>query len=83
MSSQVPVPADQLSYNDAARELASILADLESDRLGVDDVVARVERAGELVLACRAKISAAQAQVQRIVTQLSDAGPGPAVPPAA
>lgn len=66
MSEQV---AD-MSYGDAARELESILADLESDRLDVDEVVTRVKRASDLIKVCREKVSSAQIQVRQVLTEL-------------
>lgn len=69
-----------LTFTEASRELGEILADLESDRLDVDDVVAHVRRAGELITVCRDRIGGAQLQVAQIVAELTEP---PAARPAA
>lgn len=59
-----------VTYAEAARELETILAELESDRLDVDEVVARVKRSSDLIQLCRDKVNAAQIQVRKVVTEL-------------
>ncbi len=68
--------APEITFTDASRELAALLADLESDRLDVDDVVTAVRRAGELITVCRQRIGGAQLQVAQIVAELTDAPAG-------
>ena len=52
------------------RSWATILAELERDDLDVDVLAARVQRASELIQLCRGRIARAQADVDRIVTDL-------------
>jgi exodeoxyribonuclease VII small subunit len=64
--------ADSLGYAEAMEELEEILEELEGDQLDVDVLAVRVQRAGELIKACKARITRAQADVDRIVTDLEE-----------
>ena len=55
-----------VSYSDAQGELKKILADLESDRLDIDEVAAHVERASALVAHCHEKVSGARAKLRAV-----------------
>jgi exodeoxyribonuclease VII small subunit len=61
---------DEIGYAEAMQELGDILDELERDDLDVDVLAVRVERASELIQLCRARIARAQADVDRIVTDL-------------
>ena len=64
-----PAPSEP-GYSDAMAELERILAELEGDDLDVDVLADRVQRAAELLTLCRARITRAQEDVDRIVTDL-------------
>ena len=51
-------------------ELEDILAELEGDDLDVDVLAERVKRASELIKSCRSRIARAQADVDKIVSDL-------------
>ena len=59
-----------LGYAEAMTELERILEELEGDHLDVDVLAERVRRASELIKLCRTRISRAQDDVNRIVTDL-------------
>ncbi len=61
---------DQIGYADAMRELDDILEELERDDLDVDVLATRVQRASELIQLCRGRIARAEADVDRVVTDL-------------
>ena len=61
---------DEIGYADAMRELDDILEELERDDLDVDVLAVRVQRASELIRLCRGRIARAQADVDRVVTDL-------------
>jgi exodeoxyribonuclease VII small subunit len=61
---------DAPGYAEAMAELEDILGELEGDHLDVDVLAERVRRASELIKACRARISRAQSDVDRIVSDL-------------
>jgi exodeoxyribonuclease VII small subunit len=60
----------ELGYAEAMTELEGILEELEGDHLDVDVLAERVRRASELIKLCRTRISRAQEDVNRIVTDL-------------
>jgi len=66
---------DEIGYADAMRELDDILEELERDDLDVDVLAARVQRASELIQLCRTRIARAQADVDRVVTDLESLAP--------
>ena len=72
-----------LGYAEAMTELEGILDELEGDHLDVDVLAERVRRASELIKLCRTRISRAQDDVNRIVTDLevfeSELGGAPTV----
>ena len=62
--------SEEIGYADAMRELDDILEELERDDLDVDVLATRVQRASELIQLCRGRIARAQADVDRVVTDL-------------
>lgn len=58
------------TYAAAVDELEAILAELEDDRLDVDQLAERVARAAELIRLCRERIRATRLEVERIVADL-------------
>jgi exodeoxyribonuclease VII small subunit len=62
--------SDEIGYAEAMTELEGILDELEGDHLDVDVLADRVRRASELIKLCRTRIGRAQADVDRIVTDL-------------
>jgi exodeoxyribonuclease VII small subunit len=65
-----PVDSAQVSYAAALEELEQILVELDDDRLDVDLVAERVQRAAELIRVCRERITGARLQVERVVAAL-------------
>jgi exodeoxyribonuclease VII small subunit len=61
---------DEPGYADALAELEAILDELDDDRLDVDALAERVERAAHLVALCRSRISTARLAVEEVVTDL-------------
>jgi exodeoxyribonuclease VII small subunit len=61
---------EEIGYADAMRELDDILEELERDDLDVDVLAVRVQRASELIQLCRGRIARAQADVDRVVSDL-------------
>jgi exodeoxyribonuclease VII small subunit len=69
--------SDAIGYAEAVVELSAILDELERDDLDVDVLGERVRRASELIKLCRGRIADAQADVDRIVTDLESFGATP------
>ncbi len=77
----VGAPDERPSFAAAMTELTTLVDDLESDALDVDDLSARVERAAELVQWCRDRIDAARFSVEEVLVRMdndndNDADPG-------
>jgi len=68
------VTDETIGYADAMIELDAILDELERDDLDVDVLAERVKRASELIKLCRTRIARAQADVDKIVTDLESFG---------
>lgn len=73
---EAPDPGS-LSYARAVEELEAILEELEDDNLDVDHLAERVGRAATLIRLCRERISHTRLEVERIVSDLDGAVPGP------
>ncbi|MDD5584076.1 MAG: exodeoxyribonuclease VII small subunit [Candidatus Omnitrophica bacterium] len=58
-----------IKYSEAMEELNSILRDLESERIDVDEVSLKVKRATELIKVCREKIEHTELEVRKIVKE--------------
>jgi exodeoxyribonuclease VII small subunit len=76
-----PAADDGLAYDAALTELDGILTELEDDRIDVDHLAERVERAAHLIRLCRGRISGARLQVERIVADLEGLADDPGTPP--
>jgi exodeoxyribonuclease VII small subunit len=66
------VRPDGPGYADALAELEDILTALEADRVDVDTLADRVERAAALIRLCRARLGAARGHVEAVVEHLDD-----------
>ncbi len=56
-----------LQYRDAEKELATILEDLQSERIDVDEISGRVKRAVELIRFCKEKIEHTEMEVKKVI----------------
>jgi exodeoxyribonuclease VII small subunit len=63
-------PGEGPTYAAAVDELEGILAELEDDRLDVDQLAERVARAAELIRLCRERIRSTRLEVEQIVADL-------------
>lgn len=70
-------PDDQLTFAAAMEELTTLVDELESDSLDVDQLTERVARAADLVQWCRDRIDGARFSVEEVLVRLEaepDAG---------
>jgi len=58
-----------IKYSEAVEELDSILSELESERVDVDDVAVKVKKAIELIKMCRERIEKTELEVIKIVKE--------------
>ena len=68
---------EPLSYASAVDELETILGQLEDENLDIDHLAERVGRAASLIRLCRERINHTRLEVERIVSDLDGAVPGP------
>ncbi len=61
-----------IGYAEAVVEIDEILHELDDDRIDIDVLSQRVERAAALIAVCRTKILAAEEQVAEIVSSLQE-----------
>lgn len=64
---------ENLSFEEAYRELESIVKSLEDNVLTVDDLENKISRAAKLITHCRQKLTSTELEVQKILGEL-DAG---------
>jgi exodeoxyribonuclease VII small subunit len=57
---------DELSFEEARRELERIVAQLETGQAGLEDAVALWERGEELYRVCLGKLDAAQGRIEEL-----------------
>jgi exodeoxyribonuclease VII small subunit len=62
--------SEEIGYAEALAELESILDELDDDRLDVDALAERVERASHLVKLCRERVAGARLAIEDVVTDL-------------
>ena len=58
-----------IKYSEAVEGLESILSELESERVDVDDVAVKVKKAIELIKLCRERIEKTELEVIKIVKE--------------
>lgn len=61
---------DDLTFEEAFRELENIVKSLEDNTLTIDDITSRINRAAILITHCRQKLTATDLEVQKILNEL-------------
>jgi exodeoxyribonuclease VII small subunit len=59
-------------YTEAFEELQEIVSDMEDGNISVDELAEKVKRATILIRICKAKLSATEGDVQKILKELED-----------
>ena len=62
----------QQKYTEAFEELQEIVSDMEDGNISVDELAEKVKRATVLILVCKAKLSATEGDVQKILKELEE-----------
>ena len=62
----------KLTYEEAYKELESIISDIEEGEIGVDVLSEKVKRAAELIAFCKQKLATTESDVQKILDDLKD-----------
>lgn len=66
---------DEPSFEDAERELATIVERLESGGVGLDEALRLWERGEELYRVCRARLDEVQGKVEELARRAEEARP--------
>jgi len=61
---------ENLTYEQAAQELDQILVDLKSDKITIDKLAEKVERAAKLASFCSQKLKVTEDRVKDIIEKL-------------
>lgn len=61
---------DEITYEEAARELEEILSELKEDKVPVDLLATKVERAAKLAAYCSERLRTTENQIQQIIDKL-------------
>jgi exodeoxyribonuclease VII small subunit len=69
------IPVSKLSFSEAVGEVESIVARLENEDIDVDELSGEVQRAIELVAACRARLERTSEEVREMVVRLQEVAP--------
>jgi exodeoxyribonuclease VII small subunit len=64
-----------LTYEEAYAELARIAGEIETESVSVDELAQKVKRASELIGFCQTKLKSTEAEVNKIIAQMENAGP--------
>ncbi len=59
------------TYVDALNELQSIVRDIEVGEVTVDELAEKIKKASQLIAICKAKLTASEEEVERLLKQLS------------
>lgn len=62
------------TYTDAFDELQTIVAEIESGEITVDELAEKVKRASLLIEACKAKLNATEEEVDKLLAGLAETG---------
>lgn len=61
---------ENYTYTDAFEELQSIVHDIEVGEVTVDELAEKIKRASQLIAICKAKLTASEEEVDRLLGQL-------------
>lgn len=61
-----------LTYEEAFKELAVIAKDIENESVSVDVLAEKVKRASDLITFCQTKLKSTEAEVNKIIAQMEN-----------
>lgn len=60
----------EISYTKAFKELQKIVEELENEEVEIDALVARLKRAGVLLQICKSRLSATEAETEKLLAEI-------------
>jgi len=70
-----------LTFEEAYKELETIVKSLEDNTLTIDEITLRISRASTLITFCREKLKSTDLEVQQILSQLDEQAGKSQIPP--
>ena len=67
-------PADDLSYDEAIKELNNILSSLQDETLSIDQLTDSIKRASELLESCNSRLTSTEKEVNSVIQKLGLGG---------
>lgn len=58
------------TYEEAFHELQLIVSDIESGQINIDALTTKIQRAAALIAICKAKLSASEVEVEKLLAKL-------------
>ena len=62
----------KISYTEAIRELEAIVTEIEEGEITIDTLSEKVKRASELIKICKAKLTATEEDVSKILGEIKE-----------
>lgn len=62
--------SETIHYSEAFQELQTIVSEIEEGEISVDELSQKVKRAAQLIKICKAKLSATEEDVHKILQEL-------------
>jgi exodeoxyribonuclease VII small subunit len=62
-----------ITYTEAIQELEAIVAEIEEGEITIDTLSEKVKRASELIKICKAKLTATEEDVSKILGEIKEA----------
>ena len=63
-------PADDLSYDEAIKELNNILSSLQDETLSIDQLTDSIKRASGLLESCNSRLTSTEKEVNSVIQKL-------------
>lgn len=64
--------ANSYTYTEAFEELQIIVAEIETGKVNVDELSEKIKRASQLIAVCKAKLTATEAEVEKLLAELTE-----------
>ncbi len=63
-------PIEDLSYDEAIKELNNILSSLQDETLSIDQLTDSIKRASELLESCNSRLTSTEKEVNSVIQKL-------------
>ncbi|TJZ59851.1 exodeoxyribonuclease VII small subunit [Sphingobacterium olei] len=64
--------ANSYTYTEAFEELQIIVAEIETGKVNVDELSEKIKRASQLIALCKMKLTATEAEVDKLLAELTE-----------